>query len=546
MEQSVRPITKNKLLFGQKLIDPSFATDHFLIAGTAGSGKSVLIKRFLYSLFKGRFFESNRLFLYDPKPEFLNYILHSEFGVQGRVKLLQPFLKDSHYWAVWEDVRTPAAALELASIFVPNDQPTSDAFWLATPRQVLQAVMAVFNIRGIQWDLRDLLCAALNDENLRNLLKSDVRVNGEPVLVVETVKDMILKGHHRTVDSILMSLASQMLPFEPLAAAFAKARAEGRPGYSLTSWASSSDILVLCSDELHRESMRHLNSVLFERMAQILLHRPDLPFDDVERAHGLSWVVIDEAREAGNLPALGRLLLKGRSKGVAVLIAFQDVHGLYDSFRENRAKELLGMCKSFAFLKLMTPETAEWASRWIGSQYRRVWVGSRSENIGTTEQRQAGASGASISESDSSTLSESVSQQIQSLPFYEAFRFLYMPSPREAGGICGVFRYGDDSSEIPQECLLPWPDLVRPYLFESEEDAYKRRDGSTLYLTMWSKSELSGRLKPLGLDRVPPPSQEPQPQKKAPAPQTADDRVKVQKKEGAIRSIADRIRRRSK
>ena len=109
-----------------------------------------------------------------------------------------------------------------------------------------------------------------------------------------------------------------------------------------------------------------MNRLIFRRLSEIILSQQELlRFDANSRR---TWMFLDEVREAGRLEGLSRLLTKGRSKGVAVVLGFQDIAGLHDVYGKEVAEELVGQCSIKAILRLNSPETAAWASRLIGSR----------------------------------------------------------------------------------------------------------------------------------------------------------------------------------
>ena len=59
-------------------------------------------------------------------------------------------------------------------------------------------------------------------------------------------------------------------------------------------------------------------------------------------------------------------MTKGRSKGASVVLGFQDIEGLRDVYGTHRANVMMGMCSSKAILRLLSPETAAWASKLMG------------------------------------------------------------------------------------------------------------------------------------------------------------------------------------
>ena len=108
-----------------------------------------------------------------------------------------------------------------------------------------------------------------------------------------------------------------MAPFEFIAGAWE--RAERR--ISLKGFIETEAVIVLGNDEEQRSALDRVNQLIFRRLSELLLAQDD---SDTRT----TYLVIDEVREAGKLDGLHSLLVRGRTKGVSVLITFQEIEGL--------------------------------------------------------------------------------------------------------------------------------------------------------------------------------------------------------------------------
>lgn len=178
-------------------------------------------------------------------------------------------------------------------------------------------------------------------------------------------------------------------PFEIIAAAWDQADT----GW-FAAWLDQESILILANDEENRAAIDTINQLLFKRLSELVLAREERPED----SRRTTWFFLDEVRQAGRLDGLSALMTKGRSKGAAVLLGFQDIHGLHDVYGREAANELVGQCNTKA-LRLNGPETARWASQLFGSseflESRRSH--SRSRKLRELGWQQGGSSGESIS-----------------------------------------------------------------------------------------------------------------------------------------------------
>jgi hypothetical protein len=89
-----------------------------------------------------------------------------------------------------------------------------------------------------------------------------------------------------------------------------------------------------------------------------------LPLDSRPR----TIVTIDEASEAGKLEGMGDLLLRGASKGVHGLIAFQDLPQIRQHYNKDRdqIEGLLGQCRNAFLGPISDVPTATWATGRMG------------------------------------------------------------------------------------------------------------------------------------------------------------------------------------
>src|SRR5262249_19376606 len=121
-----------------------------------------------------------------------------------------------------------------------------------------------------------------------------------------------------------------------------------------------------------------------------------------------------------------RLLTKGRSKGAAVVLGFQDIAGLYDVYGKEVAEELVGQCSTKAILRLNSPETAAWASRVLGTH--EVIESRRGQS--RSYQRSLTAKG---------TWGDSISHGLATRPLVLESEFFDLPETNPENGLTGYF-----------------------------------------------------------------------------------------------------------
>jgi hypothetical protein len=120
-------------------------------------------------------------------------------------------------------------------------------------------------------------------------------------------------------------------------------------------------VLVLGTSHTAKPLFKKLNSVIFHRLAQLILEH--VPQDGSED----TWIFLDELSQLGNLgEPLKSLAREGRSRGVGLVVGTQDKEGLDQEYGEKTASEIVGLCSNLGFLRLSSHKTAEMCSATIG------------------------------------------------------------------------------------------------------------------------------------------------------------------------------------
>lgn len=328
------------------------ATTHFLVAGTTGSGKTVLLNMLMGSVLptigkrraNGEPYD-RRALVYDAKADMLS-TLH---GIADcRIVTLHPFDERGAAWDIAKDITTPAAALQAAILLIPEERHgASNPFFTLAAQNILRGVMLSFlQTVGEDWTLRDVVLTLRFEERLRQVL--------EKIPDGRAIIDQFFQAGE-AFQGVRATIATKMAPFELIAAAWDRAALK----VSLHDFIEGEFILVLGNDETTRTALDAMNRVLFQRLSELILAGADT----LTRQ---TWIVLDEVREAGRLDGLSRLMTKGRSKGACVALGFQAIEGMREVYGQNIADEITGLCNNKAILRLESPTSAQWASDLFG------------------------------------------------------------------------------------------------------------------------------------------------------------------------------------
>jgi hypothetical protein len=330
---------------GLKVPTPT-ATLHFAVIGATGSGKSLvqqLLKQdVIPTITPG---SGRRALSYDAQGGELARLAGMLPGVP--VKSLNALDDRGVAWNIAADCTTPAVALSIAPILVVGENEGPNSYFTKAAQHILSGVLIALMRRapGV-YTFRDVLLIAMSKDLLVQVLGS----------VDETRDRLEHLKEERTAQSVLSTLVVKLAEFAPVAAAWDNAAER----VSLTEWVETGEsILVLGNDETARAPLDAINRVLFRRVVELVLARP-------ESAVPQTWFFLDEVREAGRLDNLSSLLTRGRSKGAVAVLGFQDIEGLRTVYGDKEANELVGQCAHKALLRMESPATAAWGGEVVG------------------------------------------------------------------------------------------------------------------------------------------------------------------------------------
>ncbi len=335
---------------GDRTFPSRTACGHFAIVGATGSGKTIIQRLLLQSALPwiGRGL-GHRALIYDAKQDLLNLLAGMKLDCP--VCLLHPLDLRSAAWDMARDITAPASALQAATMLIPETKGDANPFFTNAARHLLYGTLlsCITQAPG-RWTLRQLLLTVRDKERLKQALGA----------LPQTEALLQYFEHPATLQNILSTILTCTAPYEILAATWDRAKQR----FSLREWLQKESILVLGNDEQNRAAIDTINRLIFRRVSELILSGPEVTSTVSTR----TWLFLDEAREAGKLDGLSRLLTQGRSKGAAVVLGFQDIAGLREVYGPDLADELVGQCNTKVLLRLNSPATAEWASKIIGSQ----------------------------------------------------------------------------------------------------------------------------------------------------------------------------------
>lgn len=327
-------------VWGEVKLKPSDGVLHFGITGCTGSGKSIKIRRLMASVLSGMSpSDDRRAIVYDAKRDVFPFL--DALGLAPLVINLNPFDKRGVAWDIAADITSGGEAEQFASIIIPANPQEHNPFFTDAARILLHCAITALQKRlPGAWSLRDLILCMCSEERLRALLS------------VSPQEQEVAENFFRAKEfsSVMSTIETKLRPLRIVAALW-----DGAPRkVSLTrEWLNSGSILLLAHHPSYSHCLEPINRAVFPFLSDSMLAQPP------SRTRR-SWVFLDEAREAGRLDGLRRLLTQGRDRGVCVVLGFQDIEGMREVYGKEGANELLGECNHKTFLRTDCPETAVW------------------------------------------------------------------------------------------------------------------------------------------------------------------------------------------
>jgi len=334
--------------------------------GATGSGKTVAMKLHMWSVLRpveekgapdgdSPFAMNYRALVYDAKTDLLPFLGRMGFRPELHVILSNPFDTRSAAWDIARDVSNSADSQAFADIVVQDQG--GDEFWQVSARETLSAAIDGLNApvhsehAKRHWDLRHLVTVLDRPPLLEQVLVRTAKGRG------------IVRDYIKTVDRLALSiratLRANLTPYRLIATLWDRAD----HSFSFERWSRGAGVLLIGDHYKYKDSMVRVNNMLVRYAIDTLMDRHDR-----EHEHDLTWLYLDELKNAGRFPNFGTMLTQGRSKGIRSVLAAQGLSTLKATFDEAEVEEVLNNCAEKAIMQLGTAEDADWAERLFSLQ----------------------------------------------------------------------------------------------------------------------------------------------------------------------------------
>ena len=313
-------------------------TQHTIVSGTTGSGKTVLISD-LVSQIRAR---GERCVIYDKMGTYTR-----AFFDPARDVLMNPLDARAPRWSPFLEARNPRDFDMMAAALIPQQKDTVDPFWVTAARQLFSNGAGVFWKKGV----------TENSVLVDHLLKTDLTALAEAMegTVAQSIVD---PDNPKTALSVRAMLTANLSALEFLPDT-------GRP-FSIRDWIGKEDgpedrgsFLFLTSRGDQHASLRGLISTWLEIAVNAML---TLAQDDGRRI----WVILDELPTLHQVPSLQPGLAESRQFGGCFVLGVQVASALRDLYGRNGAETISGLCGTRVVLAAPDRDTAQWSADSLG------------------------------------------------------------------------------------------------------------------------------------------------------------------------------------
>jgi len=322
---------------GDSTIPRAKEYEHFMICGSPGAGKSTGIRQML-SQVRDR---AQSAIVLDVDSEFVQ-----EFYDERRGDVvLNPMDARAPYWSPWLEFREESFTMDAeamaASLIRGAARTPTEEFFRDSGRTLIEAIFEKVPDRRHSGGIADFL--ALPRRELHEKLAG-------------TRAYPLVDEHAAEQGTGIISVAANATK----AFYHLPRREQTNRVWSARQWAASREGWVfLPSTEDARAAIQSLQGVWLDSLVRWLM--------SAEIGSEQVWLFADELPAMGYQNQIEQLLTRGRKRGLSVVIGFQNVSQLRAIYGRDRAVTLTSSPTTKCLLRADETETAEWASKLLGS-----------------------------------------------------------------------------------------------------------------------------------------------------------------------------------
>ena len=332
-------------------------SQHFLMLGDSGAGKSSLIRQLLMQIQN----RGQTAVVYDPAREYLPQFYNPE---RGDV-VLNPLDTRMPYWNPADEILNPLEAEAIAKSLFPEREHTNP-FFIDSPRKILAHL---------------LLYRPTPQELCQWIAHADPEIDSR---IVGTQFELVLsKKSPNQRDGVLGMLEKPASAFRLIPSP------EGRRHWTATSWAEKrAGWVFVTSTPPTRDALKPLISLWLDFIILRLTSQTDY-------TQPPAWVIVDEVASLETLPNLPMALAEARKSNTRMVLGLQGRSQMEENYGKG-AEAMLSQPRTKFFLRTGEPQAAEWISKCIGEvDIEHLREGRTSGDLGSTRRKTRASTAAS-------------------------------------------------------------------------------------------------------------------------------------------------------
>jgi len=312
-----------------------YETTHFFTIGRPGCGKSQLFYRIIQKVMD----RGDKAIIYDFKGDQVAKFFDPEKHI-----LFNPFDKRCAAWNIFNEIESPLDIRSIANSLIPITG--NDPYWSNAARDVFAGILTACYQAGRKSNDEVYRCSSMPAQDLAEFLS---RYQGTETATRHLAQD-------KAGASILSIMSSSTQCFEYLR--------NVKGDFSIRKWASNDSdrrCVFLTNYSEISDTIRPVLSLFIELAGKRVLSLPD----SRERRF---FFFIDEFGTLNNLSTIPTMLTNGRSKGMSIWIAIQDMGQIEKIYGKDISQTIVNSCATSFTFAVNDPFTADFVSRKIGER----------------------------------------------------------------------------------------------------------------------------------------------------------------------------------
>lgn len=328
----------------------SFENRGLFIQGSAGSGKSQVIKQMIYDIRNrgGR----DKLIIYDRKPEYLPI-----FYRDGDI-IICPADRRHTPWDLFAEIRSELDVGGVIASLIPESSggEGNQRFWDSSARDVMKATL--LRLKNMHPDpsnkeLVEFLFSHSSDigEFWKELKKDSASAHfGKTLAPAENKQSM-----SNVPSSVMATLSSYI-------SSFTRPEVAEKGWFSIKEWLISPETegqaIFLVNPAKYSSDYQSFFTVILDIAMREMISIPN----DINRR---VWFFADEFGSLFKLDSVVRLLAEGRSKGACTVLGTQDLAQIRQKYKDD-TETLVNNCNSKVIARVTSKDEARYMSEMIG------------------------------------------------------------------------------------------------------------------------------------------------------------------------------------